>query len=193
MTTTCGATIAPRARRSEITQLAHAEHLEAIEWCGGVYSHEWGFAKLLHWLRHNPEKRGQLASAFEHCDMVAATLCGITDPKLVKRSICAMGHKWMWNPKWDGLPSQAFLSERGSAAGRHSRQTWWRIPHLRRARRTSCARMGGEDGLAGRYSDSRGRLRCPLGCDRRGVQGGRCGQCGRHFDLHHRHAAEDRR
>src|SRR5271154_6382674 len=94
----------------QITQFAHAEDLEAIEWCGGVYSHEWGFAKLLHWLRHNPEKRGQLASAFEHCDMVAATLCGITDPKLVKRSVCAMGHKWMWNPKWDGLPSQAFLS-----------------------------------------------------------------------------------
>jgi L-ribulokinase len=95
----------------EITELAHREHLEAIEWCGGVYSHEWGFAKLLHWLRHNPEKRDQLASAFEHCDMVAATLCGITDPRLVKRSICAMGHKWMWNPKWDGLPSQAFLSD----------------------------------------------------------------------------------
>jgi L-ribulokinase len=43
--------------------------------------------------------------------MVAATLCGITDPKLVKRSICAMGHKWMWNPKWNGLPSQEFLSK----------------------------------------------------------------------------------
>ena len=100
-----------KGEAQEITQLAHREHLEAIEWCGGVYSHEWGFAKLLHWLRHNPEKRGQLASAFEHCDMVAATLCGITDPKLVKRSVCAMGHKWMWNPKWDGLPSQAFLSD----------------------------------------------------------------------------------
>jgi L-ribulokinase len=99
-----------KGEAQEITELAHLEHLEAIEWCGGVYSHEWGFAKLLHWLRHNPEKRGQLASAFEHCDMVAATLCGITDPKRVKRSICAMGHKWMWNPKWDGLPSQAFLS-----------------------------------------------------------------------------------
>src|SRR6201986_3923426 len=94
----------------QITELAHKENLEAIEWCGGVYSHEWGFAKLLHWLRHNPDKRGRLASAFEHCDMGAATLCGITDPTLVKRSICAMGHKWMWNPKWDGLPSQAFLS-----------------------------------------------------------------------------------
>ncbi|MGC2639513.1 MAG: ribulokinase [Acidobacteriaceae bacterium] len=99
-----------KAEAEQITALAHEENLEAIEWCGGVYSHEWGFAKLLHWLRHNPEKRGQFASAFEHCDMVAATLCGITDPAQVKRSICAMGHKWMWNPKWDGLPSQEFLS-----------------------------------------------------------------------------------
>lgn len=95
----------------EITALAHEERLEAIEWCGGVYSHEWGFAKLLHWLRHNPDKRAQFASAFEHCDMVAATLCGITDPKLAKRSVCAMGHKWMWNPKWGGLPPQSFLSK----------------------------------------------------------------------------------
>ena len=99
-----------KGEAQEITQLAHSEQVEAIEWCGGVYSHEWGFAKLLHWLRHNPDKRGQFASAFEHCDMVAATLCGITDPKLVKRSVCAMGHKWMWNAKWGGLPSQAFLS-----------------------------------------------------------------------------------
>ncbi|MFZ0393795.1 MAG: ribulokinase [Terracidiphilus sp.] len=95
----------------QITELAHAEKLEAIDWCGGVYSHEWGFAKLLHWLRHNPEKRGHFASAFEHCDMVAATLCGIRDPKKVKRSVCAMGHKWMWNPKWGGLPAQEFLSK----------------------------------------------------------------------------------
>lgn len=94
----------------QITALAHAQKLEAIDWCGGVYSHEWGFAKLLHWLRTNPELRERFASAFEHCDMVAATLSGITDPRLVKRSICAMGHKWMWNPKWGGLPPQSFLS-----------------------------------------------------------------------------------
>jgi L-ribulokinase len=100
-----------KSEAQEITALAHQENLEAIAWCGGVYSHEWGFAKLLHWLRHNPEKRGQFASAFEHCDMVAATLSGITDPKQAKRSICAMGHKWMWNPKWDGLPPQSFLSK----------------------------------------------------------------------------------
>jgi L-ribulokinase len=96
---------------AEITALAHTESFEGIDWCGGVYSHEWGFAKLLHWLRNNPEKRAAFASAFEHCDMVAATLCGITDPKEVKRSVCAMGHKWMWNPRWGGLPPQAFLSK----------------------------------------------------------------------------------
>jgi L-ribulokinase len=95
----------------QITELAHAEKLEAIDWCGGVYSHEWGFAKLLYWLRHNPEKRASFATALEHCDMVAATLIGITDPALVPRSVCAMGHKWMWNPRWGGLPPQAFLSK----------------------------------------------------------------------------------
>jgi L-ribulokinase len=99
------------AEAREITELAHSEKLEAIDWCGGVYSHEWGFAKLLHWLRYNPDKRDKFASAFEHCDMVAATLCGIADPKLAKRSVCAMGHKWMWNPKWGGLPPQSFLSK----------------------------------------------------------------------------------
>ena len=95
----------------QITALAHARSLEAIAWCGGVYSHEWGFAKLLHWLRHNPEKRPHFASAFEHCDMVAATLCGITDPAKVRRSVCALGHKWLWNPRWGGFPPQAFFSE----------------------------------------------------------------------------------
>ena len=96
---------------AQITELAHREGLQAIEWCGGVYSSEWGFAKLLHWLRHNADKRQKFASAFEHCDMVAATLSGITDPAKVKRSICAMGHKWLWNPQLGGLPSDSFLTK----------------------------------------------------------------------------------
>ena len=99
------------AEARQITELAHAEGLEAIEWCGGVYSHEWGFAKLLYWLRNNPEKRARFATALEHCDMVAATLIGITSAKDAPRSICAMGHKWMWNSRWDGLPAQSFLSK----------------------------------------------------------------------------------
>jgi L-ribulokinase len=98
-----------KAEAAEITELANREELEAIRWCGGVYSSEWGFAKLLHWLRHNPDKRAKFASAFEHCDMVAATLCGVTDPSKAKRSICAMGHKWLWHADLGGLPSEEFL------------------------------------------------------------------------------------
>jgi L-ribulokinase len=98
-----------KAEAAEITEAAHRKGLAAIQWCGGVYSSEWGFSKLLHWLRHNPEKRAQFVSAFEHCDMAAATLCGIADPRKVKRSVCAMGHKWLWNPDLGGLPSEEFL------------------------------------------------------------------------------------
>jgi L-ribulokinase len=98
-----------KGEAAEITEVARREGLEAIQWCGGVYSSEWGFSKLLHWLRHNPEKREEFVSAFEHCDMVAATLCGITDPKKVKRSVCAMGHKWLWNRQLGGLPPESFL------------------------------------------------------------------------------------
>ncbi|HLI86384.1 MAG TPA: FGGY family carbohydrate kinase, partial [Bryobacteraceae bacterium] len=88
----------------EITAAAHGRKLEAIGWCGGVYSSEWGFAKLLHWLRHNPQKRARFATALEHCDMAVATLTGVRDTAQVARSVCAMGHKWMWNAALGGLP-----------------------------------------------------------------------------------------
>ena len=88
-----------KGEAAEITAAAHRENLEAIQWCGGVYSSEWGFSKLLHWLRHNPSQRSEFACAFEHCDMVAATLCGITDPKKVKRSICAAGPQMALEPE----------------------------------------------------------------------------------------------
>ena len=98
-----------KGEAEEITSAAHRHGLKAIDWCGGVYSSEWGFSKLLHWLRHNPGKRTQFASAFEHCDLITATLCGITDPHKVKRSVCALGHKWLWNPDLGGFPSEEFL------------------------------------------------------------------------------------
>jgi L-ribulokinase len=94
---------------AEITDAARTRGVKAIEWCGGVYSSEWGFAKLLHWLRNNPEKRKGFATALEHCDMVAATLTGTKDFAKIPRSVCAMGHKWMWNHAWGGFPDNEFL------------------------------------------------------------------------------------
>lgn len=92
-----------------ITETARQRKLQAMQWCGGVYSAELGFSKLLHWLRNNPEKRQKLVAVLEHCDMFPAVLCGITDRDQVVRSIGALGHKWMWNGALGGLPQEDFL------------------------------------------------------------------------------------
>jgi L-ribulokinase len=98
-----------KGEAAEITAAARAAKLPAIDRCGGVYSSEWGFAKLLHWLRHNPDKRDRFATALEHCDYVAAVLTGVKDHREVARSVCAMGHKWLWSESLGGFPSEEFL------------------------------------------------------------------------------------
>ncbi len=100
-----------KGEAAQITELAHRLKLKNINWCGGTYSSEWGFSKLLHWLRNNAKKRASMVTALEHCDMVAAVLCGIKEARQAPRSVCAMGHKWMWNEALGGLPAQKFLSQ----------------------------------------------------------------------------------
>lgn len=102
--------IRSKAEAAEITGAARQQGLEALQWCGGAYSSEWGWAKILHWLRHNPDKRDRAVTFLEHCDMMAAMLCGISDPAELPRSACAMGHKWMWNAALGGLPAEDFLA-----------------------------------------------------------------------------------
>ncbi len=107
--TISGAIIAPGGKLAKSPGKPASSGWRRSQWSGGVYSSEWGFSKLLHWLRHNPEARVRFGSAFEHCDYIAAVLCGIRDPAKVRRSICAMGHKWMWNKALGGLPPEEFL------------------------------------------------------------------------------------
>jgi L-ribulokinase len=94
---------------AEITAAAHREGLEAIRWCGGVYSSEMGFSKLLHWLRHNPGKRDRLATMVEHCDLTVAVITGRASVAELRRSRCALGHKWLWHESAGGLPPEDFL------------------------------------------------------------------------------------
>jgi L-ribulokinase len=98
-----------RDEAARITEVANDEGLPAIGLCGGAYSTEWGFSKLLHWLRHNPRRRDLAVAAVEHCDLITAVLCGITDPDQLPRSVCAMGHKWMYSAAHGGLPPEEFL------------------------------------------------------------------------------------
>ncbi|HVV02416.1 MAG TPA: ribulokinase, partial [Verrucomicrobiae bacterium] len=100
-----------KGEAEEITGAARQENLEAIDWCGGVYSPEMAWAKILHWLRRNPEKRARLGTFLDNCDMAVATLAGVTDSSKVARGVCAAGHKWLWNSKWGGFPSAEFLAK----------------------------------------------------------------------------------
>lgn len=96
---------------AELITRKGGEHTpQYTKYCGGMYSSEWFFAKILHLANVDPEVYRAAASFVEHCDWVPAVLVGDTNPKQMLRSRCAAGHKAMWNAEWGGLPSQEFLS-----------------------------------------------------------------------------------
>ncbi len=93
----------------EITDLARSSGAPYLEKCGGVYSSEWFWSKLLHCARTSPEVFQAAHSWIECCDYIPAYLTGATDLGSLPRSVCAAGHKAMYHPDWGGLPSKEFL------------------------------------------------------------------------------------
>jgi L-ribulokinase len=77
--------------------------------CGGVYSSEWYWSKLLHCRRTAPDVFDAAHAWVELADFVPAFLTGNTDPDTLPRGICAAGHKAMYHEDWGGLPRRAFL------------------------------------------------------------------------------------
>ncbi len=99
------------AEAAEITELAEKEHPEYLAKCGGTYSSEWFFSKVLHCLRSDPVVFDAAYSWLECADYIPAVLTANTDPLAVKRSRCAAGHKAMFSDKWGGLPAKDFLAK----------------------------------------------------------------------------------
>ena len=99
------------AEAAMITELARREHPEYLAKCGGTYSSEWFFSKILHCLRVDPGVFNAAASWVECCDFITGVLTGITDPLIMKRGRCAAGHKAMFNDSWGGLPAGDFLAK----------------------------------------------------------------------------------
>ncbi len=96
---------------AEINKLSRQWCTDYTSYEGGIYSSEWVWAKVLHTLRMDKEIRKVACSFVEHCDWIPALLTGQTTPETMIRSRCVAGHKAMWHPSWNGLPSKEFLEE----------------------------------------------------------------------------------
>ncbi|MHC4438303.1 MAG: ribulokinase [Planctomycetota bacterium] len=99
------------AEAAEITGLAEKEHPEYLAKCGGTYSSEWFFSKILHCLRTDPKVFDAAYTWAEHADWLPAVLTGTQAPDKLKRCRCAAGHKAMFNDDWGGYPEEKFLSK----------------------------------------------------------------------------------
>jgi len=98
------------AEAAEITALARAERPHYLAKCGGTYSSEWFFSKILHCLRADPEVFEAAYTWVEHADWLPAVLTGTHAPDQLRRCRCAAGHKAMFNNNWGGYPDAEFLA-----------------------------------------------------------------------------------
>ncbi len=106
------------AEAAEITELAKKEHPEYLAKCGGTYSSEWFFSKILHCLRTDPAVFNAAYTWVEHADWITGVLTGTEHPDHIKRCRCAAGHKAMFNDSWGGYPDKAFLTKLDPKLGR---------------------------------------------------------------------------
>lgn len=97
------------AEAAEITQKTAAAGLPYLGRCGGAYSSEWFWSKIVHCHRANPRIAAAAHAWIELSDYIPAWLIGETRPEQVVRNVCAAGHKAMYHTDWQGLPSAEFL------------------------------------------------------------------------------------
>jgi L-ribulokinase len=99
------------AEAGEITELARKVRPQFLAKCGGTYSSEWFFSKILHCLRTSPGVFDAAHLWVECADWIPAMLTGTEAPGRLKAGICAAGHKAMYHEDWGGYPDAEFLSQ----------------------------------------------------------------------------------
>lgn len=99
------------AEAEEITETAQELRPEYLAKCGGTYSSEWFWSKILHCKRTAPEVFEAAHTWVEHADWMPAVITGTDHPTDLQRGVCAAGHKAMYNDQWGGYPDEEFLAE----------------------------------------------------------------------------------
>lgn len=98
------------AEAAEITERAGEMRPEYLAKCGGTYSSEWFWSKILHCLRTDSEVFDATYTWVECADWIPAMLTGTQEPDNLTVGVCAAGHKAMYNDEWGGYPDAGFLN-----------------------------------------------------------------------------------
>ncbi len=98
------------AEAEEITALARKMRPQYLAKCGGIYSSEWFWSKILHCLRTSARVFNAAYTWVEIADWIPAMLTGNEAPGQYAASVCAAGHKAMYNNAWGGYPDRMFLT-----------------------------------------------------------------------------------
>ena len=99
------------AEAGEITALARKIRPHYLAKCGGTYSSEWFFSKMLHCRRVAAEVFDAAWLWVEIADWIPAMLTGTESPERLTIGVCAAGHKAMYNDGWGGYPDGEFLGK----------------------------------------------------------------------------------
>ncbi|MBI4023870.1 MAG: ribulokinase [Verrucomicrobia bacterium] len=103
---------------AEITECARQKRPQYLAKCGGTYSSEWFFSKILHCLRADVAVFDAAHTWVECADWIPAMLTGTEAPGKITVGVCAAGHKAMYNDTWGGYPDAGFLGALHSKLGR---------------------------------------------------------------------------
>lgn len=93
-----------------ITEIGRKERPQYLAKCGNVYSSEWWWSKIWHCSKVAPDVFEAAYSWVEIADWIPSQLAGVSDPREVKRGVCAAGHKAFYAEEWGGLPDKEFLA-----------------------------------------------------------------------------------
>ena len=157
---------------AEITALARKMRPQFLAKCGGTYSSEWFWSKILKCLRAAPEVFNAAHSWVELADYVPAALTGTEHPKKFIAGVCAAGHKAMWNAKWGGYPDVAFLSKLHPKLGKLRARLPTRVHSIDRAVGGLTAAWAKQTGLAAGIPVAVGAFDAHLGAVGSGVAPG---------------------
>lgn len=95
---------------AEINEHATKFDTNYLQYCGGIYSSEWFWAKFLHILRADAKVADATYTWVEQCDWLPFMLTGGSNAKDIKASRCAAGHKALWADEFGGLPPEDFFT-----------------------------------------------------------------------------------